>query len=202
MTICVGDLWCFFIMRSFSDEAVVLKKQDFGEADRILTLFTKGHGKMKVLAKGVRRPTSRKGGNLDLLNHVTIFVNKGRSLDLVTQAQSINTFYHLKKEIKSVSKAYYICEITDSLCAEGVASGYVFDLLVDTFSRFSVNTTKRIWEYEFNLLNHLGFIEEGKRSSAKGLKSYVEEIIEKELKTPKFYHTLLKIESATPKFDK
>lgn len=184
----------FFGMKSFSDEAVVLKKQDFGEADRILTLFTKNHGKIKVLAKGVRWPTSRKGGNLDLLNHVAIFVNKGRNLDLVTQAQAIHTFSHLKKEIKDVSKAYYICEITDGLCAEGVASDYIFGLLVNTFSKFTINNTKRIWEYEFNLLNHLGFIEESKRDSTKGLKGYVEEIIERELKTPKFYHSLLKIE--------
>lgn len=175
-------------MKSFKDEAVVLKKQDFGEAGRILTLFTKNHGKIKVLAKGVRRPTSKKGGNLDLLNHVAIFVNRGKSLDLVTQAQAIHTFSHLKKEIKDVSKAYYICEITDGLCAEGVASEYIFRQLVDTFSKFTINNTKRIWEYEFNLLYHLGFIEEEKRASSRGLKTYVEEVLEKELNTPKFYH--------------
>lgn len=181
-------------MKSFSDEAIVLRNRDFGEADRVLVLFTKNHGKLRVIAKGVRRPTSRKGGNLDLLNHVRVFINKGRNLDLVTQAQAINTFSDLKKEVKSVSKAYYICEITDGLCAEGVVSEYIFNNLVKTFSNFLTNTTKRIWDYEFNLLQHLGFIEEEKRHLAKGLKIYVEEVLERELKTPKFFHAVLKLE--------
>jgi DNA repair protein RecO (recombination protein O) len=187
-------------MTGFHDEAVVLKKYDFGEAGRILTLFTKGHGKIKVLARGVRRPTSRKGGNLDLLNHVGVFINKGRNLDIVTQAQATKTFSDLKMDIGSISKAYYICEITDALCAEGVISNYIFDNLVATFSNFLTNTTKRIWDYEFNLLNHLGFIDESKKG-AKGLRSYVEEIIERELKAPKFYHSVLGVERGRLVFD-
>ena len=178
-------------MRSFSDEAVVLKKLDFGEADRILTVFTKEHGKLKILAKGVRRPTSRKGGNLDLLTKARIFVNKGRNLDLVTEASTINPFSHLKKEVNTISKAYYLCELIDSLCAEGERSVFVFDLLVSTLENFGQGPAQRIWDFEYRLLKHLGFISYEKPK--KGLKDLVEEIIERELKTPKFYYSLLKI---------
>lgn len=186
-------------MRSYRDEAVVLKKQDFGEADRILTLFTRAHGKVKVLAKGVRRPTSRKGGNLDLLTHASVLIHKGRGLDLVREARSINAFSKIKKEVKSISKAYYICEITDGLCAEGVVSEFVFDLLVGTLSNFQGGAAKKIWDFELKLLNHLGFLGNKKERSTKGLKSYVEEVVERELKTPKFFHELMRIEQTNSK---
>ena len=178
-------------MRSFSDEAVVLKKLDFGEADRILTVFNKEHGKLKVLAKGVRRPTSRKGGNLDLLTHSRVFVAKGRNLDLVTEALCLNSFSPLKKEVNTISKAYYLCELIDSLCAEGESSVFVFNLLVSTLENFGQGPAQRIWDFEYQLLKYLGFITYEKPE--KGLKAMVEEIIERELKAPKFYYSLLKI---------
>lgn len=182
--------------RSYSDEAVVLKKQDFGEADRLLTLFSRDRGKVKVLAKGVRRPTSRKGGNLDLLNHVQIFVARGKNLDLVTQAQVVNAFSPLKNDVKNISKAYYLCEITDRLCAEEVPSKFIFDLLVETLDGFLNRNTQKIWDYEYKLLEHLGFMSESQSRVGKGLRSYVEEIIERELSTPRFYHALLALDNS------
>lgn len=178
-------------MRSFADQGVVLKKLDFGEAGRILTLFTRKNGKIKVLAKGVRRPTSRKGGHLDLLTQAKVFVNRGKNLDLVTQAETVNSFYRIKKDVKDISKAYYLCELVDSLCAEGQNLPFVFDLLVLTLEDFLPSTNRKIWGFEYQLLKHLGFITHEKPQ--KGLKNFVEEIIERELKTPKFYYSLLKL---------
>lgn len=183
-------------MKSFTDEAVVLKKQDFGEADRILTLLTKNHGKVKVLAKGVRRPSSRKGGNLDILNHVQIFVVRGRSLDLVTQAEALRSFSQIKKEVKFISKALYLCELVDSLCAEEQVLPFVFDLLVATLSEFQVGSTAKLWEFEFQLLHHLGFITNEQKPKRKSLKSFIEEIVERELKTPAFFHAALALDNS------
>lgn len=177
-------------MKSYRDEAVVLKKTDFGEADRIVTLMTRNHGKVKVLAKGVRRPTSRKGGNLDILNHVKIIVAKGRNLDLVTQVQTIGAHPHAKKEIKLISKAFYLCELVDGLCAEEQVLPFVFDLLLSTLKNFHQSSTRKLWQFEFQLLNHLGFIGENQKPDRKSLKPYVEEIIERELKSPRLYHSL------------
>lgn len=182
-------------MHSFTDEGVVLKKQDFSEADRLLTILTRDHGKIKVLAKGVRRPTSRKGGNLDLLNHVQIFVARGKNLDLVTQAQAVNTFSSIKNDVKDISKAYYLCEITDRLCAEEVPSIFIFNLLVQTLDGLLNRSTKKIWDFEYKLLEHLGFISEDQKAVKRGLRGYVEEIIERQLSTPIFYHALLALES-------
>lgn len=177
-------------MKSFTDQAIVLKKTNFGEADRLLILFTKNHGKITVLAKGVRRPKSRKGGNLDLLNHVEVFVTKGRNLDLVLEAKTLNSFFPLKKELKLVAKAYYLCELVDGLCALEQSLPFVFDLLLKTLSQFLSQTNARLWDFEFELLQHLGFMTPEQRPKKRGLRSYVEEIIERELKTPKFYRAV------------
>jgi|SRR3989338_7797411 len=178
-------------MRGFTDEAVVLKKVDFGEADRLLTLYTKNHGKIRALAKGVRRPTSRKGGHLDLLTQARIQFHHGRNFYLATEAKTTNSFLSLKREIKVISKAYYLCEIVDSLCPEEQSMPFVFDLLTSTLSEFHLSSSQKVWTFEFQILKHLGFITEEKRR--KRLRSYIEEIIERELKTPSFYYSLLKL---------
>ncbi|MCL5004178.1 MAG: DNA repair protein RecO [Patescibacteria group bacterium] len=179
-------------MRSFGDEAVVIRRQYIGEADVLLTLFTRGHGKIRVLAKGSRKINSRRGGNLDLLNHIKVLVSHGRTFDLLNQAETVNSFAHLKKRVEDISKAYYLCELTDKLSAEGEPSVYIFELLLETLANFLNKTTPRIWDFEFRLLEHLGFISASQRQGKKGLRVYVEEILERELKTPTFYHHLLK----------
>jgi len=71
---------------SYSTEAIVLKRSDLGEADRILTLFTPGKGKFHAVAKGTRRPVSKLAGHLDLLCRSQLQMALGRNLDIVTQA--------------------------------------------------------------------------------------------------------------------
>jgi len=75
-------------MRGFKTEGIVLKRRNFGEADRILTVFTKDRGKISVLAKGVRRITSRRAGNVELLNRVSIFLHQTRGMPILTEAVS------------------------------------------------------------------------------------------------------------------
>ena len=71
---------------SYSIEAIVLKRTDMGEADRILTLFTPNKGKFHAIAKGIRRPISKKAGHLELLGRSQLQMALGRNLDIVTQA--------------------------------------------------------------------------------------------------------------------
>ncbi|MBI2622470.1 DNA repair protein RecO, partial [Candidatus Microgenomates bacterium] len=73
-------------MRSYRAEGIILKRTNFGEADRFLTVFSKRHGKIKILAKGVRRITSRRGPNIELFNLATLYIHKGRHLDILTEA--------------------------------------------------------------------------------------------------------------------
>lgn len=79
-------------MALYRDEGVVLRTAKLGEADRIITLLTRGHGKVRAVAKGVRRPKSRFGGRLEPFMRVDLLVSEGRSLDVVSQAESIAAY--------------------------------------------------------------------------------------------------------------
>ena len=73
----------------YRDEGVVLRTQKLGEADRIITLLTRRHGKVRAVAKGVRRTKSKFGARLEPFSHVDLQLYTGRNLDIVTQAESI-----------------------------------------------------------------------------------------------------------------
>ena len=79
-------------MPLYRDEAVVLRTQKLGEADRIVTLLTRSHGRVRAVAKGVRRTSSRFGARLEPFGHVDLMLAEGRSLDIVTQAESLRSY--------------------------------------------------------------------------------------------------------------
>ena len=79
-------------MPLYRDEAVVLRTHKLGEADRIITLLTRQHGRVRAVAKGVRRTTSRWGSRLEPFTHVDLQLAEGRNLDVVTQAESLDPF--------------------------------------------------------------------------------------------------------------
>src|SRR5579884_655577 len=99
--------------RSYSTESVILKHSDLGEADRIVTLFTPYKGKFHAVAKGVRRPISKKTGHLELLCHSQLQIAVGRNLDIVTQAQTIEPFHHLRLGTWYMTCGSYLSELID-----------------------------------------------------------------------------------------
>ncbi len=80
-------------MPLYRDEAVVLRTHKLGEADRIITLLTRQHGRVRAVAKGVRRTTSRWGSRLEPFTHVDLQLAEGRNLDTITQAETIDPFH-------------------------------------------------------------------------------------------------------------
>jgi DNA repair protein RecO (recombination protein O) len=79
-------------MALYRDEAIVLRTHKLGEADRIITLLTREHGRVRAVAKGVRRTTSRWGSRLEPFTHVDLQLAEGRSLDVITQAETVTPF--------------------------------------------------------------------------------------------------------------
>ena len=79
-------------MPTYRDEAVVLRTHKLGEADRIITMLSRGHGKVRAVAKGVRRTSSKFGARLEPFSHVDLQVAEGRTLDVVTQVESLQAF--------------------------------------------------------------------------------------------------------------
>lgn len=119
--------------RVYRTKGFVLKRSDLGEADKILTLFTPTIGKLRAVAKGVRRPGSRLGGHVDDFAYADMLLARGRDLDVVTQSQTLETFRRLREELWRASYGYYVAELVDSFTEERVESRELFDLLVGTF---------------------------------------------------------------------
>jgi len=143
----------------YRTEAIVLRRADFGEADKILTLYTPHLGKLRVIAKGVRRPTSRLGGHVELFTHSAMLVAKGRNLDIVTQSETIHSFIGLREDLVRTAFSCHVAELTERLVEEGIESYPLFELLLRTFERISSGDDPEIAThfFEVQLLGHLGY---------------------------------------------
>lgn len=118
-------------MKTYRVHAIVLRHQDLGEADRIVTLFTRERGITRAVAKGVRRTKSRFGARLEPFSLVDLQLYEGRSLDVVTQAESIRQFgRHIVSSYAAYTSACAMVELTEKLLpAEGEPDGELFRLL-------------------------------------------------------------------------
>ena len=115
---------------TYRDEAIVLRSLDYGEADRILTLFTKDHGKVGAIAKGARRQPSRLGPALQVYHHLDVQLATGRNLDVVTQAVAV-AGPRMPADIEWTARAAVICELADTFSEERHPEPDVFALTRD-----------------------------------------------------------------------
>jgi len=145
--------------RSIRVEAVVLRHMDWGEADRLLWLFTRELGKVRVIAKGVRKLHSRKAGHLEPFTRVGLLLARGREMMIVTQAEAQNTLPLLREDLMRMGYASYVVELLDRFTYEEGQNIPMYDLLADTLSRLCTETDTAlvIRYYEIRLLDLLGF---------------------------------------------
>lgn len=145
--------------RNYKTEAVIIRKTKLGEADRILTLFTPDMGKIKAVAKGVRRPRSKMSGHLELLTHSLVSLVRGRNLDTVTGSQTINSFFPLKSDLELSAAALYVLELTDQFTEERQESSEIFKLLLETLENLAKgeNREMTLHYFEMHLLSLAGF---------------------------------------------
>jgi len=145
--------------RTYQTEAIIIKKFKLGEADRILTLYTPHLGKIRAVAKGVRRPRSKMSGHLELLTHSLISLARGRNLDTVTGCQTINSFLPLKTSLELTSCALYATELVDQFAADNVEDQPLFQLLFETLQRLcQANKNELVLRhFELHLLDRVGY---------------------------------------------
>jgi DNA repair protein RecO (recombination protein O) len=115
--------------RLYVTDAIVLSRFDYGEADRILTILTPGLGKIKAIAKGIRRPTSRIGGSLEPLAELRLQLAKGRTFDVVTQVTMLNAWLNLRERLEATATAWYCAELVDRSLEERSAAEPLYLLL-------------------------------------------------------------------------
>jgi len=146
-------------MRSYRAQAVVLGHIEYGEADRILRLFTYEKGKISAIARGVRKIQSRKAGHLEPFTRVNLFLAKGRNLDIITQAETVEPYMGLRNDLQRIGQASYVVEVLDRFTYEEGPNVGIFRLLTDTLDRLANQSNFRtvIHYYEMRLLELLGF---------------------------------------------
>lgn len=146
--------------RSFRTQALILRRRHFGEADRLLTLITPDHGKIDAVAKGARKPASKKTGHVELYTRADVLISRGRELDILTQAEMIEPYLPLRENLERGAYASYAAELLDRFTFTGDSDlRGLFALLDETFARLSSDPDPRLATryYEMHLLERVGF---------------------------------------------
>jgi DNA repair protein RecO (recombination protein O) len=112
-----------------SDQGIVLRGYPFGESHRVVVILSPNHGKVRTVAKGVRKTKSRFGGRLEPFTHVDVVLYEGTNLDTITQVSIINAFPHLRNDLDRVLAASTMIEVVDAVAQEGEPSQRLFLLL-------------------------------------------------------------------------
>src|SRR5438270_4715588 len=137
--------------RLYRTAAVILKRMDLGEADRIVTLFSRDEGKIRAVAKGVRRTTSRSAGHLEPFTLSDLLLAVGRELDVISQADTLESFRAVREDLNLASHAYYLAEVVDLLTEDRQENRAVFDTLVQSLRDLSQTGDARLVLVVFHL---------------------------------------------------
>ncbi|HEX9044688.1 MAG TPA: DNA repair protein RecO [Candidatus Limnocylindrales bacterium] len=144
--------------RVYVTDAIVLSRFDLGEADRVLTLVTPDEGKLKAIAKGIRRPTSRIGGSLEPFAELRVALARGRTFDVVTQVVVGHAWLRLRDSLESAATAWYLAELADRSLEERHEAGPLYALLRRAYELLDAGMAPgRVarW-YEMHLADELG----------------------------------------------
>jgi DNA repair protein RecO (recombination protein O) len=146
------------IPRRYSTDAIVLSRFDLGEADRVMTLITPGGGKLKAIAKGIRKPTSRLGGSLEPFAELQLALHRGRTFDVVTEVHVGHAWLRLRDSLESAATAWYLAELADRSLEERHAAEPLYSLLKRAYELLDAGMApSRVarW-YEMHLADELG----------------------------------------------
>ena len=117
-------------MGLYRDEAVVVRTYKLGEADRIIVLFTRDRGKVRAVAKGVRKTSSRFGARLEPTSHIAVQLYEGRELDTITQAESLESFRGLRDDLERITRSSSMLEAVDHMSQERERNTKLYTMLV------------------------------------------------------------------------
>jgi DNA repair protein RecO (recombination protein O) len=145
--------------RTFRTEAIVLRRKDFGEADRILTLFTPESGKIRAIAKGIRKPRSRKAGHLELYTRSSLLLARGREMDIITQAVTVDAYRPLREDLLRSTYGSYFVELVDRFTPDQAENKPLYELLTRALGWLSEagDLALAARYYELQLLGMAGF---------------------------------------------
>ena len=130
-----------------------------GEADRLVVAYSPDRGKLRLVAKGARRPKSRKAGHLEPFMRAILLIARGRELDIITQAEAVETFPALRNDLLRVGQASYVVELLDRFTLDEGGSRPAYGLLLEALGRLSEGrpAPSVLRYYELRLLELMGY---------------------------------------------
>lgn len=147
--------------RTYRTEAIVIRRSDFGEADRLLTLFSAERGKVRAIGKGARKPQSRKTGHVELFMRSRFLVAEGRDLDIVTQAEMVEAYAALREDLLRATYASYAVELLDRFTVDDDPHPDIYELLSAALGWFATLPADELLlparYFELRLLSLTGF---------------------------------------------
>lgn len=146
----------------YKSEAIVIRRSDLGEADKILTIFTPHFGKLRVVAKGVRKVTSRLAGHVELFTRSQMLLAKARNLDIVTQSETVDAYRPLHDDLSRIAHASYAAEMLDAFTADALENYPVYKLTASVFGLLSEDPhpDRVLRWFEMQLLAYMGYAPE------------------------------------------
>lgn len=149
--------------QTYRTRAVILRRRNYADADRILTVFTPGLGKRHLIAKGARKTMSRKAGHLELFTCANLLVARARTWDIITESETVDTFHRLRSDLNGIGRAAYVCELVDAFTAEDDDNSPLWELLLLCLRELNGGSGNRScadlllrW-FELHLLALMGF---------------------------------------------
>ncbi|MEC9308571.1 MAG: DNA repair protein RecO [Chloroflexota bacterium] len=147
------------VPRTYLTRGLVLKNTPFGEADLLVSLYSREFGKIRALAKGTRKPTSRMVGHLEPLTILDLSLFRGRNLDTINQAQIVNNLSNLKSDLSQISEGLYVCELMDGFGNESNSNIELYQVAIETLENIDRDHQQDLslrW-FEIHLLRTSGF---------------------------------------------
>ena len=153
------------LKRHHKTEALILKASPYGEGHTIITALASGGAQLKAMAYGSRKLTSRIGGHLSPLTRVELALYKSRDMDIIKQAQNLESFAELKNNLSLMTKAIFIMELIEGFSNTGVGNRPLFDLSITSLRRLQLCSNKDMEDltvscFQLNLLKVTGFMPE------------------------------------------
>ena len=150
--------------RSFSTEGIIISRKNYGEADRLLSIFSKHYGKMFLMAKGVRKPKSRKRGHIEIFSRVRYSFTKNDNFILMNEAELVNSYDEVRSSLRKTSLAYYFIEVISKIIQEDEKHEELYETLVIYLN--SLKTFNQLKDLRFRFINDvlvlLGYWPKGK----------------------------------------
>ncbi len=143
---------------SIKTKALVIKRTNYRDADRIVTLFSEDLGKVTAIAKGVRKMASKNRSHLELLNFIKVELVDSHGIYIITHVETLHSFLNIKDNYKKINEAYYVLEILDKLMPEQEENVIIYQLVLKTLYMLELDDSPHLLNaYNVKIIKILGY---------------------------------------------